>query len=101
MLKNNRGFTLIEMLIVMLVISVLLLLIIPNLANQTNNVNDRGCDALLAVVQAQADAYYLEERERASNISVLVTNDYISSDQQSCGVKNIKVVNGEASFATD
>lgn len=82
MLKNNRGFTLIEMLVVMLVISVLLILFIPNLTDRTGDVNDQGCDALVAVVQAQADAYFLEEGTHATDINDL--DDYINADQKEC-----------------
>lgn len=84
MLKNQKGFTLVEMLVVMLIITVLLILIIPNLTNQTNNVNDKGCQALAAVVQAQADAYYLDKGSYASSINDLLTNDYIDESQTSC-----------------
>ena len=85
MLKNERGFTLIEMLVVMLIISVLLILIIPNLTSQTDSVNDKGCDALKSVVQAQADAYYLEEGEYAT-IQQLIDDNYLEDENQAeCG----------------
>lgn len=93
---NERGFTLIEMLIVLLVISILLLLFIPNLTNQTDRVNDMGCDALVQVVQAQADAYYLEHKTRVNDIQILVDNDYLDEEQITCGEKEITVVNGKA-----
>lgn len=38
--NNEEGFTLIEMLLVLLVISVLIILIIPNIAAQSRNVQD-------------------------------------------------------------
>ncbi|PNY97825.1 competence protein ComGC, partial [Staphylococcus chromogenes] len=37
-LKENKGFTLIEMLLVLLIISVLLILIIPNIAKQSEHI---------------------------------------------------------------
>lgn len=85
MIKNERGFTLIEMLVVMLIITVLLILIIPNLTSQTDNVNDKGCIALVAVVQAQADAYYIDSGSYATSIDQLVENDYIEPNQKECG----------------
>jgi len=52
-LKNNKGFTLVEMLIVMVIISVLVLLVIPNAGDIINSAdetaqdaNDRSCGAL-------------------------------------------------------
>ncbi|MCM3738744.1 prepilin-type N-terminal cleavage/methylation domain-containing protein [Oceanobacillus luteolus] len=98
MLKNNKGFTLIEMLIVMLIISVLLILIIPNLTSQSKNVNDKGCDALVAVVQAQADAYYLDKGQTASSIQTLIENNYLEENQKTCGDSQITVSNGKATI---
>lgn len=41
--RDERGFTLVEMLIVLLVVSVLLLLTIPNIVSQSKSINDKGC----------------------------------------------------------
>lgn len=83
-LKNEHGFTLIEMLIVLMVISVLIILIVPNLSDRSQNVNDTGCDALIALVQSQAEAYYLENGNYPENITTLVSADFITSDQTTC-----------------
>lgn len=46
-LKNQRGFTLIEMLIVMLIITVLIAIAIPNVSKQTSAVDEKGCKAFV------------------------------------------------------
>ena len=46
MLKNEKGFTLVEMLIVLAVISILVLLIIPNAISILTTANEQGCEAL-------------------------------------------------------
>src|SRR5699024_4249055 len=71
MLKNNKGFTLIEMLIVLMIISVLIILSVPNLGGKSKEVNDKGCDALVSVVQAQVDAYYLDNGNYPLSLDVL------------------------------
>jgi len=83
MLNNNRGFTLIEMLIVLMIITVLIILIVPNLGGKSESVNNTGCEALTALVQGQADVYYLETHEKATNIGQLEP-DYITEDQKVC-----------------
>lgn len=45
--RDERGFTLVEMLIVLLVVSVLLLLTIPNIVSQSKSINDKGCEAFI------------------------------------------------------
>ena len=48
-----KGFTLVEMLIVLLIISVLLLLFVPNLTKQKDAVNDKGKAAVVKVVESR------------------------------------------------
>lgn len=84
MFKNDRGFTLIEMLIVLLVITVLIVLIIPNLSGRTEHIYSKGCEALKATVQAQVDAYHLEKKHYPASLNTLVTDEYLSAEQTSC-----------------
>lgn len=82
--KNEKGFTLIEMLIVMLIIAILLLLIIPNIAKQSTNLRSKGCDALVKTVQTQVEAYRLEKGTTPSSLNELVEEKYINEEQTSC-----------------
>lgn len=84
MLKNENGFTLVEMLVVMLVITVLLLLIIPNVSTQSESVNDKGCEALISIVQTQADAYFFEEGSYPKDIDELFNKNYLNENQMAC-----------------
>lgn len=94
--NNESGFTLIEMLIVLLVISVLIILIIPNLAGKTNNVQSQGCDALSAVVEAQVNAYQLDHGKLPANINTLVSANYLKQEQTTCPNNDtLEIVNGE------
>jgi competence protein ComGC len=76
---NEKGFTLLEMLLVMLVISVLLLLIIPNVVTQRTAVQSKGCEALIKSVEAQAQAYELEHN-KLPTIAELKTGNYITTE---------------------
>ncbi len=80
--KENDGFTLLEMLIVLLVIAVLLILFVPNLTKQQASINKQGDDALEKVIQTQAEMYYLDNSERAQSLDVLEKGGYISKEQQ-------------------
>jgi len=52
-----RAFTLIEMLVVLLIISILLLLFVPNLSKQKDSVKETGNAAVVKVVDSQAELY--------------------------------------------
>lgn len=96
MKHSEDGFTLIEMLLVLLVISVLIILIIPNIAAQSSNVQDTGCEAQVRMVQSQIEAYTLNEGSPPSGISSLVP-EYLTTGQTTCANgDNITVSNGEA-----
>jgi len=100
-IKNSRGFTLIEMLIVLMIISVLIILIVPNLGSKSADVNNTGCDALVSLVQAQADAYYIETGSHPTTINELVSSDYITKEQQTCpNNKKLEISNGKVSPAS-
>ncbi|MFV0557282.1 MAG: competence type IV pilus major pilin ComGC [Enterococcus sp.] len=57
----KKGFTLIEMLIVLLVIGVLILLFVPNLSKHKDVADDHGNDAIVQVVETQMELYMLDE----------------------------------------
>ena len=50
-LKRQNGFTLIEMLIVLLIISILILITVPNIAKHFATIDKKGCDAYVSMVQ--------------------------------------------------
>ncbi len=76
-LMDERGFTLVEMLLVMLVITVLLLIMIPNVTKNSSIIGDKGCDALLSMVDAQIQAYRLDTGSQPGSINDLNTSDYL------------------------
>ncbi|RYG74685.1 prepilin-type N-terminal cleavage/methylation domain-containing protein [Lentibacillus lipolyticus] len=84
MFKNQKAFTLIEMLIVLMIISVLVMLLVPNLGDKSKEVNEKGCEALVSVVQAQTDAYYIEKNSYPADIGTLEEANYITEDQKTC-----------------
>ena len=75
-----KAFTLVEMLIVLLIISVLLLLFVPNLTKQKDAVNDKGKAAVVKVVESQAELYSLDKNEEAS-LSKLEADGRITAEQ--------------------
>ena len=68
------------MLVVLLIISVLLLLFVPNLTKQKDAVNDKGKAAVVKVVESQAELYSLDKNEDAS-LSKLQADGRITAEQ--------------------
>jgi competence protein ComGC len=77
--KNEQGFTLIEMLIVMLVLSVLLIITVPNVMKNQEAVNSKGCDAYVKMVEGQVQAYKLKEGSMPS-MENLISSGFLKED---------------------
>lgn len=75
-IRNERGFSLIEMMIVLLIISVLILLAIPNVTKHSKSIDDKGCSAYVKMVESQVEAYKLDTKKYPASLEVLVSEDY-------------------------
>ena len=85
-MKNKRGFTLIELMAVVVIISLIAILTFPNIINQINKSKDANKSNINSVVIAAAKKYVadnpseFEENEYCLSIDTLVSNDYVKED---------------------
>lgn len=94
---NKKGFTLLEMVIVMSAIVVLFLLTIPNITKTTDLIDDKGCDAQVKVIDAAILQYKIKNDKYPNDINVLISEGFISDKQSKCNNgKMIKIINGQA-----
>ncbi len=99
-LKDEKGFTLIEMLVVLMIISVPLLIALPNMTKNTDLAGDKSCDATRKLVQTQVSAYEVEHGQLPRSLDTLVQEGYV--DQVTCASgktlrlegKNVIIVSG-------
>ncbi|HEL1711137.1 TPA: prepilin-type N-terminal cleavage/methylation domain-containing protein [Streptococcus suis] len=75
-----KGFTLVEMLVVLGIISLLLLLFVPNLSQQKDAIQKKGDAAVVKVVESQMELYELEHDEEAT-VADLQAKSYITEKQ--------------------
>lgn len=73
------AFTLLEMLVVLIIISVLMLLFVPNLAKQKEAVAKTGNAAVVKVVESQAELYKLTNKGEPT-LALLKDGDYITDE---------------------
>lgn len=79
--KEEDGFTLIEMMIVLLIISVLLLIAIPNVTKHSKSIDEKGCEAFVKMAQGQVEAYKIEYHT-VPTIEQLAAEDYLPENPQ-------------------
>lgn len=81
--RNQLGFTLIEMMVVLLIISVLILIAIPNVTKHSATIDQKGCQAYVKMVQGQVEAYRME-LNGVPTVQNLVDAEYLNADQITC-----------------
>lgn len=95
-MKNEKGFTLVEMLVVLLIISILILVTIPNVSKHFASIDEKGCDAYVLMLQGQVEAYKLNHNEYPSSVADLIEEDYIVEEDLRCPDNTeIKIVDGK------
>lgn len=79
--KEQKAFTLIEMLIVLAIISILILLFVPNLIKEKSQVQKTGEAAVVKVVESQAQLYELDHDDEKPTLSELLSAGMITQKQ--------------------
>ena len=97
-MRNKKGFTLLEMVVVVMIIAVLFLLTIPNVSKVMDSVDDNACDALTRVVDAAIVQYKLTYGQYPGSTSDLVSAGLISDDQTNCSNGKSLYINGGQTY---
>lgn len=80
--KLDKGFTLIEMSLVLFVISFLLILFIPNLSGRQDGAAKTGNEAMETVILNQIDLYRMDnENKYPDSLTELKSKDYLTDKQ--------------------
>lgn len=77
---NQRGFTLVEMLVVLFIIGVIIAIALPNLKSAGEKAQARACQANRQLIGAQADNYYLEMGKYPANVAELKKRGYLRTE---------------------
>ena len=93
----KKGFTVLEMIIVLTVISLIVLVTLPNITQKRKTINNVGCNALVEVVNSQILMYELNEGEVPGSVWDLVADGYLKESQCTCpDGSSIDIANGQA-----
>lgn len=81
-LMEEKGFTLIEMMIVLLIISVLILIAIPNVTKHSKSIDEKGCSAYVKMVEGQVEAFKMDEKKMPTSLAELTEKEYLPDNPQ-------------------
>ena len=92
-----KGFTALEMILVLTIIMIVFLLTLPNIQQKRTIVNNKGCEVLVEVVNSQILMYQLETGDEHVTMDDLISKGYLKESQRSCpNGKRIVIDGGEA-----
>lgn len=92
-----KGFTLVEMTIVLFIISLLILIIVPNLGAQRKHATSVNQEALVNMIQNQVELYHDDTGDVPTDLSQLEKVDYLTAKQvRQASRENITLQNGQA-----
>ncbi|MBR2788409.1 MAG: prepilin-type N-terminal cleavage/methylation domain-containing protein [Erysipelotrichaceae bacterium] len=83
-MKNKKGFTLLEMVVVVIIISILFLLTIPNVSRVISSVDSKACQALTKVVDSAIVQFRLDYGSDPGSLTDLVNGGYLEPEQTRC-----------------
>lgn len=79
-LNNERGFTLIELMVVVVILGILASIVIPRFADKIPEAQAVKTQADIKIIQNAVDLYYLDEGEYPTDTSALVDEGYLHSN---------------------
>lgn len=77
---KEKGFTLVEVMLVLLVIAVLILITVPNVLKHSTSIDDKACRGYEKMLEGAVEAYKVDHHERPASIRVLEKEGYIDQD---------------------
>ncbi len=93
----RKGFTLLEMIVVIMIIALLMLITIPNIQKVVTIVQKRGCESQVKLVDAAILQYMVDTDEIPDSIDELISYNLLDENQRKCqNNKNIIIIDGEA-----
>ncbi|MBN1392532.1 MAG: prepilin-type N-terminal cleavage/methylation domain-containing protein [Sedimentisphaerales bacterium] len=83
-MKNRKGLTLIELLIVVIILGALAAIAIPRMSQNSANARLRACQSNVATMNTQIEAYYADNEEWPVFADLVADTDYFPDGAPEC-----------------
>lgn len=81
MKRSKKGFTLLEMLMVLIVVAILMALIIPNVSGQKQRIEKQARENMAQIIETQVETYTLVEKDTDVTLDDLTDKGYLTQKQ--------------------
>lgn len=80
MIKREKGFTLIELIVVIAILGVLAAMVVPRFVSTTADAKQTAADATVKTIQSAVELYRAEDKGDSPSIADLVTAGYLDEN---------------------
>ncbi|RAL25917.1 competence type IV pilus major pilin ComGC [Thermoflavimicrobium daqui] len=99
--SNEKGFTLVEMIVVLFIIGLVVACAIPNLKAAGETARERVDQMNRKLISAQADNYYLEYGEYPASVQELVKRNFLRSEPECPGGKGKYIIHRSPNISSE
>ena len=78
--KNQKGFTLVELIVVIAILGILAAIAVPRIIGTLDNASQRADETNAHVIETASQLYYAEEGSYPTDVALLVTDGYLDED---------------------
>lgn len=78
---NKKGFTLLEMLVVLIIVGILMAIIMPNISGQKDKIETQAKQNIAQIIETQVNTYKLVEDSSDVTLSNLQSKGYLTTRQ--------------------
>lgn len=101
LLKNDKGFTLIELMIVVVILGILASIAIPRFNYKVMEAKDVKTQADIKIIQNAVDLFYLDFNDYPDSVSELVEEGYLHSEPLQVDGTSSYVIGENGRVSTD
>jgi prepilin-type N-terminal cleavage/methylation domain-containing protein len=84
-MRNKKGFTLVELLVVVLILGALAAIAVPRIIGGATNAKINACKTNVDLINSQIELYYATEGDWPSALTDVTQNaDYFPDDEPNC-----------------
>ncbi len=99
MLRNQRGFTLVELMIVIVIIGVLAAIAVPAYSSYVSKAQERTCEANRRTISTAATMYHIDENDKEYATDIDDLKDYLDNfDSLKCPAGGTYMLASDSSF---
>ena len=101
MFRSKRGFTLVELLIVVLILAALAAIAVPKIGASAANAKKRACDTNISIINSQIELYTANEGAAPSAIGDVVdSTNYFPDSAPACPFTTAYALGGNGHVTT-